>query len=131
MSSSKSHIASSFMKKLLPFSDAASADLPLGQLLRLSLFQISVGMATVLLLGTLNRVMIVELGVPATIVAFMVAIPVLIAPFRAALGFKSDHINIWHMSYSIEPHFLTIPVYFICFAGSVCDATSKPHFVII
>jgi BCD family chlorophyll transporter-like MFS transporter len=88
MSSSKSHIASSFMKKLLPFSDAASADLPLGQLLRLSLFQISVGMATVLLLGTLNRVMIVELGVPATIVAFMVAIPVLIAPFRAALGFQ-------------------------------------------
>ena len=91
MSGSKPHIASSFMKKLLPFSDAASTDLPLGQLLRLSLFQISVGMATVLLLGTLNRVMIVELGVPATIVALMVAIPVLIAPFRAALGFKSDN----------------------------------------
>ena len=91
MSRSKHHIALSFTKKLLPFSDAASADLPMGQLLRLSLFQISVGMATVLLLGTLNRVMIVELGVPATIVAFMVAIPVLIAPFRAALGFKSDH----------------------------------------
>ena len=87
----KPHIALSFTKKLLPFSDAASADLPLGQLLRLSLFQISVGMATVLLLGTLNRVMIVELGVPATIVALMVAIPVLIAPFRAALGFKSDN----------------------------------------
>ena len=91
MLGSKHHIGLSFTKKLLPFSDAASTDLPLGQLLRLSLFQISVGMATVLLLGTLNRVMIVELGVPATIVAFMVAIPVLIAPFRAALGFKSDH----------------------------------------
>ena len=88
---SKPHIALSFTKKLLPFSDAASPDLPLGQLLRLSLFQISIGMATVLLLGTLNRVMIVELGVPATIVASMVAIPVLIAPFRAALGFKSDN----------------------------------------
>ena len=87
----KPHIALSFTKKLLPFSDAASTDLPLGQLLRLSLFQISVGMATVLLLGTLNRVMIVELDVPATIVALMVAIPVLIAPFRAALGFKSDN----------------------------------------
>ena len=87
----KPHIALSFTKKLLPFSDAASTDLPLGQLLRLSLFQISVGMATVLLLGTLNRVMIVELSVPATIVALMVAIPVLIAPFRAALGFKSDN----------------------------------------
>jgi len=76
--------------RVLPFSDAASDDLPLAQLLRLSLFQISVGMATVMLLGTLNRVMIVELGVPATIVALMIAIPVLIAPFRALLGFRSD-----------------------------------------
>ncbi|MFK7876970.1 MAG: PucC family protein [Paracoccaceae bacterium] len=62
----------------------------MGQLLRLSLFQISVGMASVMLLGTLNRVMIVELSVPAMIVAFMVALPVLIAPFRALLGFRSD-----------------------------------------
>lgn len=76
--------------RLLPFSDAASADLPLGQLLRLALFQVSVGMAGVMLLGTLNRVMIVELSVPATLVAIMVALPVLIAPFRALLGFKSD-----------------------------------------
>ena len=76
--------------KMLPFSDAASDDLPLGQLLRLAVFQISVGMATVMLLGTLNRVMIVELGLPATIVALMIAIPVLVAPFRALLGFRSD-----------------------------------------
>ncbi|WP_299740194.1 PucC family protein [uncultured Roseobacter sp.] len=74
----------------LPFSDVASADLPLGQLLRLSLFQISVGMAAVLLLGTLNRVMIVELSVAAMIVAVMIALPVLIAPFRTLLGFRSD-----------------------------------------
>jgi len=77
--------------RLLPFSDAASDDLPLGQLLRLALFQISVGMAGVMLLGTLNRVMIVELSVLATLVAIMVALPVLIAPFRALLGFKSDN----------------------------------------
>lgn len=76
--------------RALPFADAASADLPMAQLLRLSLFQVSVGMASVLLLGTLNRVMIVELSVPAMIVAFMVALPVLIAPFRALLGFRSD-----------------------------------------
>ncbi|MCY4305358.1 MAG: PucC family protein [Aestuariivita sp.] len=62
----------------------------MGQLLRLSLFQVSVGMATVLLLGTLNRVMIVELSLPAMIVAVMIALPVLIAPFRALLGFRSD-----------------------------------------
>jgi BCD family chlorophyll transporter-like MFS transporter len=77
--------------RVLPFSDAASNDLPLGQLLRLALFQVSVGMAGVMLLGTLNRVMIVELSVPATLVAIMVALPVLIAPFRALLGFKSDN----------------------------------------
>ena len=77
--------------RMLPFADAASDELPLGQLLRLSLFQISVGMAAVMLLGTLNRVMIVELSVPAFIVATMIAIPVLIAPFRALLGFKSDN----------------------------------------
>ncbi|MDC1297786.1 PucC family protein, partial [Octadecabacter sp.] len=76
--------------KMLPFADAASEGLPLRQLLRLSLFQVSVGMAGVMLLGTLNRVMIVELGVPALIVAIMIAIPVLAAPFRALLGFKSD-----------------------------------------
>lgn len=77
--------------KMLPFADAASDGLPLGQLLRLSLFQISVGMAAVMLLGTLNRVMIVELSLPAVLVATMIAIPVLIAPFRAILGFKSDN----------------------------------------
>jgi MFS transporter, BCD family, chlorophyll transporter len=47
----------------MPFADVATPDLPLGRLLRLSLFQVSVGMVLVLLLGTLNRVMIVELGV--------------------------------------------------------------------
>ena len=87
---SRNHVKSLGLK-LLPFSDAASDDLPLGQLLRLALFQISVGMAGVMLLGTLNRVMIVELSVPATLVAIMVALPVLIAPFRALLGFKSDN----------------------------------------
>lgn len=74
----------------LPFADVASDGLPLAQLLRLSLFQVSVGMAQVLLLGTLNRVMIVELSVPAMIVAAMIAIPVLVAPFRAFLGHRSD-----------------------------------------
>ena len=58
---------------LLPFSDAVSDDLPLGQLLRLSLFQVSVGMAAVMLLGTLNRVMIVELDIGAMLVAAMIS----------------------------------------------------------
>ncbi len=74
----------------LPFADAASVELPLARLLRLALFQVSVGMATVLLSGTLNRVMIVELGVSAWLVALMIAVPLLIAPFRAVIGHKSD-----------------------------------------
>ena len=74
----------------LPFADAASPDLPLPRLLRLALFQVSVGLATALMVGTLNRVMIVELGVGAWLVALMVALPLVAAPFRAFIGFKSD-----------------------------------------
>ena len=76
--------------RFLPFADAASDELPLGRLLRLSLFQVSVGMAMVLLTGTLNRVMIVELGVPAWLVGLMVSLPLLFAPFRTLIGYKSD-----------------------------------------
>lgn len=76
--------------RFLPFADAATKELPLGRLLRLSLFQISVGMAMVLLTGTLNRVMIVELGISAWMVGLMVSLPIVFAPFRALIGFKSD-----------------------------------------
>ncbi len=76
--------------RYLPFADAATTELPLGRLLRLSLFQVSVGMAVVLVIGTLNRVMIVELGVPAWLVAVMVSLPLIFAPFRAIIGFRSD-----------------------------------------
>ena len=76
--------------RFLPFADVATPELPLGKLLRLSLFQVSVGMALVLLIGTLNRVMIVELGVPAWLVALMVSLPLVFAPFRALVGFRSD-----------------------------------------
>ena len=75
---------------LLPFADVTSAELPLGKLLRLSLFQVTVGMAVVLLIGTMNRVMIVELGVPVWLVATMISLPLIFAPFRAVIGFKSD-----------------------------------------
>lgn len=77
--------------RFLPFADAATAEMPLSRLLRLSLFQVSVGMALALLVGTLNRVMIVELGVAAALVAVMVALPVVYAPLRALVGYRSDH----------------------------------------
>jgi BCD family chlorophyll transporter-like MFS transporter len=80
----------SFGPSILPFADAATAELPMSRLLRLALFQVTVGMAAVLLIGTLNRVMIVELSVPSWIVALMLALPLLFAPFRTLVGFKSD-----------------------------------------
>lgn len=128
--------------RALPFADAASEELPLGQLLRLSLFQVSVGMASVMLLGTLNRVMIVELSVPAMIVAVMIALPVLIAPFRALLGFRSDTYrsaigwkripylwfgSLWQMGgLAVMPFALLVlggdPVHDVPFAGEVLAA---------
>lgn len=80
--------------RLLPFADAATPALPMPRLLRLSLFQVSVAMAIVLLNGTLNRVMIVELGVPSAVVATMISLPLLFAPLRALIGHRSDtHIS--------------------------------------
>ncbi|WP_187430972.1 Protein PucC [Roseobacter fucihabitans] len=76
--------------KYLPFADVATPEVPLRRLLRLSLFQVTVGMALVLLVGTLNRVMIVELSVPASLVALMLALPLIFAPFRTLIGFRSD-----------------------------------------
>jgi BCD family chlorophyll transporter-like MFS transporter len=79
-----------WLPRVLPFADAASADLPLPRLLRLSLFQVSVGLAAALMVGTLNRVMIVELHMAAWLVALMVGLPLLAAPFRAFVGHCSD-----------------------------------------
>jgi BCD family chlorophyll transporter-like MFS transporter len=82
--------ASAAPRLMMPFADAATKELPMSRLLRLSMFQISVGMAVVLIIGTLNRVMIVELGVSAWIVAVMISLPLLFAPLRALIGFRSD-----------------------------------------
>ena len=95
MSTTPEQAITQFWNKLgsnwLPFADAASVSLPLGRLIRLSAFQLSVGMAMVLLNGTLNRVMIVELGVSTTLVAAMISLPLLFAPLRALVGHRSDN----------------------------------------
>lgn len=80
----------SLMLQYVPFADAASPDLPITRLFRLALFQLSVGMAMALLVGTLNRVMIIELQVPAGWVAVSVALPLVFAPLRAMIGYRSD-----------------------------------------
>ena len=124
--------------RFLPFADVATPDLSLGRLLRLSLFQVSVGMALVLLVGTLNRVMIVELGVPSSLVAVMVALPILFAPARAIIGFKSDHFQsalgwrrvpfIWKGSLAQFGGFAIMPFALLVLAGQG-HAAVAPHWV--
>ncbi len=57
---------------------------------RLALFSIAYGLSGALIGGTLNRIMIAELALPATLVAFFFAIPLLISPLRVWLGYRSD-----------------------------------------
>ena len=64
-------------------------------MLRLGLFQLGLGMMSVLLFGLLNRVLIKELGVPATIASVVLAITLLVAPARVWFGQLSDTKPLW------------------------------------
>ncbi len=57
---------------------------------RLAGFSIAYGLSGALIGGTLNRIMIAEKGLPASLVAFFFAIPLLISPARLWLGYRSD-----------------------------------------
>jgi BCD family chlorophyll transporter-like MFS transporter len=74
----------------LPFAEVITEELPLPRLMRMALFQLSVGLTAALIIGTLNRVMIVELRLPAWLVSIMISLPLVFAPARAVIGFKSD-----------------------------------------
>ena len=58
--------------------------------IRLAGFPLGLGLASVLVSGTLNRVMIVELGFPAGLVGLFFALPLLVSPLRIWLGYHSD-----------------------------------------
>lgn len=58
--------------------------------IRLGAFPVAYGLSGVLIGGTLNRVMIAELQLPATLVAGLFAVPLLLSPLRLWLGYRSD-----------------------------------------
>ncbi|OBQ30878.1 MAG: MFS transporter [Aphanizomenon flos-aquae MDT14a] len=58
---------------------------------RLGLFQMGLSMMSILILGVLNRVMIQEIAIPATIGSLVLAIPYFIAPTRILFGQISDN----------------------------------------
>lgn len=62
---------------------------------RLALFVFGYGLLGVLVTSTLNRIMIAELGYPASLVGLLIAIPYLISPVRLWLGYRSDGFTIF------------------------------------
>ncbi len=62
---------------------------------RLGLFQTGLGMMSVLVFGVLNRVLIRELGVPATLGTIILALTLFVAPARIWFGQMSDTKRLW------------------------------------
>lgn len=62
---------------------------------RLGFFQLGLGMMSVLVFGVLNRVLIRELGVPATIATVILALTLFVAPARVWFGQLSDTRPLW------------------------------------
>ncbi len=58
--------------------------------LRLAVLPLSLTLISILAGSVINRVMVVELGLPVTLAGLFIAIPLLIAPIRVWLGYRSD-----------------------------------------
>jgi MFS transporter, BCD family, chlorophyll transporter len=59
-------------------------------MIRLGLFQMGLGMMSVMVFGVLNRVLIKELAVPSTIATVILALTLFVAPARIVIGQLSD-----------------------------------------
>ncbi|MEN9246051.1 MAG: PucC family protein, partial [Thermostichales cyanobacterium SRBZ-1_bins_19] len=64
--------------------------LPLWEMFRLGLFQMALGVMSLLTLGVLNRLMIAELQIPAVLAAGVIAMSLVVAPARVWFGQLSD-----------------------------------------
>jgi MFS transporter, BCD family, chlorophyll transporter len=62
---------------------------------RLGLFQMALGIMSVLVFGVLNRVLIRELGVPGTLGGIILALTLFVAPARIWFGQLSDTKPLW------------------------------------
>lgn len=60
------------------------------RVLRLGLFQFGIGLSLAPITGTLNRVLIDELRIPAVAVGFLISLHYFVSPVRAMIGYQSD-----------------------------------------
>src|SRR5262245_38399252 len=69
--------------------------MPFSKIFRLGLIHAAVAITLVPINSTLNRVMISELGLAATLVALLVALPYLFSPLQVWIGGYSDRHPLW------------------------------------
>jgi BCD family chlorophyll transporter-like MFS transporter len=60
------------------------------RIFRLGLIQFGIGLSLAPITGTLNRVLIDELSIPAAAVAFLISLHYFVSPVRAMMGYRSD-----------------------------------------
>jgi MFS transporter, BCD family, chlorophyll transporter len=84
--------------------------------LRLGLIQFGIGLSIAPISGTLNRVLITELDIPAVAVGFLISLHYFISPVRVMIGYKSDKarsLGHWRTPYVVLGVMLT-------FGGLAC-----------
>ncbi|MFW6367970.1 MAG: BCD family MFS transporter [Halothece sp.] len=74
----------------LPNQASSLPPVKLPTMFRLGVFQLGLGMMSILTLAVLNRVMIAELGIPATVAAGVISLHQFVAPARVWFGQLSD-----------------------------------------
>jgi len=83
---------------------------------RLGLIQFGIGLSIAPISGTLNRVLITELGIPAVAVGFLISLHYFISPVRVMIGYRSDQarsLGHWRTPYVVLGVMLT-------FGGLAC-----------
>jgi BCD family chlorophyll transporter-like MFS transporter len=60
------------------------------RVLRLGLIQFGIGLSLAPISGTLNRVLITDLNIPAVAVGFLIALYYFVSPVRVMIGYQSD-----------------------------------------
>lgn len=66
-------------------------------ILQLSLVHVGVSLTVVPITGTLNRIMIADMGIPAVLVGLLVALPYMLSPLQVFVGNWADKHPVWGM----------------------------------